>query len=57
MSGVGCQGEQRLDTETWNPTPETYVNYRRVCRPAGVAFSERRLGKSLERINRMFCGG
>jgi hypothetical protein len=28
-------------------TPETYINDRRACCPAGAIFSERSLGKSL----------
>jgi hypothetical protein len=41
----------RLDWPLFRPaaglTPETYINYQRVCCPAGATFSERSLGKSL----------
>jgi len=47
VSCVGCQGKKMIDTETWHPTPETYIYYRRAYSPAGATFPERSLGKIL----------
>ena len=50
MSGFRCRVSGKGDVRYWNLTPDvkTYINYQRACRPSGVTFSERSLGKSLD---------
>ena len=46
--GIRCQRNEIVNTETWQPTPETYINYQSAGYPSGATFSERRFEKSIE---------